>query len=158
MNFLMNLSPQSLRSIRRIKLRFGELHFLCWRLDGYDEQWKALITFIKGNLNLPTLLVAVVLEVSSICSRTEDEAENRYVYDVYCEMTAALVVLRGLLCDLHLLFGWFWDLEAFFERQVMGEGYDSTRGNKYSKRKARARPRGGKAPPWHREELGVFES
>lgn len=153
MNFLMNLSPQSLRSMRRIQFRFRERHVRHWKLDGYDEQWKSLITFIKGNLNLSTLLVTVHLEVFELCLWTDEEAENRYVYDLYCEMTAALVVLRGLLCDLHLVFGWFWELEDFFEKQVMGEGYDSSRGNKYSKERGRLRSRGWKAPSWHREVL-----
>ena len=133
-SFLGRLPPVALKFIRRIQFRFSEGQVMRWKRNRLIQQWQVLIAFIQQNLNVPNLLIVVNLEaIRDMCLWNEDEdAGNRSVYDLYFELAAALCSLTGL-CDLHFVLGWFTDLEPVLERKVMGEAYDSTKGNKYSK-------------------------
>jgi len=133
-SFLSRLPAGALTFIRRIQFRFSQEQVQRWYIDGLRDHWNRLVAFVQRNLHLSNLLIVVNLQaVYDICLwHDSDEDEVRFVYEIYCQITGALCALHGL-CDLHFLLGWFTDLEPILERQVMGEAYDSSQGNRYSK-------------------------
>ncbi|MCJ1249496.1 Endonuclease III-like protein 1 [Trapelia coarctata] len=161
--FLSRLPPGALKFIRRIQFRFSERQVRGWKRNGLTQQWNSLVAFIQQNLNLSNLLIVVNLQaVADIClwNDEDEDAGNRFVYDVYFQLANGLCSLPGL-CDLHFVLGWFADLEPVLEKKVMGEAYDSMKGNKTPKVpssatcsdclkfSSRARCRACRIPSWH---------
>ena len=138
LNFLSHLNPNAITSIRRIRVIFDDSSILIWPYE-IKDQWRRLLRFIKEHLIVTNLcLIVRMKETDERCLHPESEQHQRYIYHVYHEIIQELSVLQGLQ-DLHLEFSWFRDLEASFERSIMGSRYNSQKGNKYSKEAATIR-------------------
>ena len=130
--FLSCICPQVLRSICCIHFMFIDEHIESWK-NRTRDQWQISMEFVSQNFDIINLCLIVNTEANyDLCLWCKDEADNRYVYDAYCEIVQQLLVLYSLR-DLHLEFPWFCGLKNILEYQIIGEHYNSRKGNKYTK-------------------------
>ncbi|MCJ1324920.1 hypothetical protein MMC10_001582 [Thelotrema lepadinum] len=142
------MNPRALKLLRQVRFTFRERDIQSWRgwkrylgvehsswNRGFNiVQWKSLIAFMKENLEIPKLCLMIkTIRDTKDRLRRDREYEHREAYNAHCEIVWELTALQGLR-DLHLDFPWFPVLEVPFERSVMGQDYNSQKGNRYSKK------------------------
>lgn len=132
--------------IRRIRFVFSDKQIKFWKKERHKFQ--TLLQFVARHFNVANLCVVINTEANwDLCLWREEEEDNRFVYDAYCEIAQDLAILHGLQ-DLHLEFSWYRGLEVVLERQVMGSAYDSLQGKKFAKADKKSWGHWD-LPPWH---------
>jgi hypothetical protein len=121
-SFFRHLPSRSLRLIRRVEYQFSEDEVECWQGSHYGPKWRDLITYLKNNLDLPSLSIIVSFDTWELATDNEHEEINRSIYDIYRQVTKALRMLDGA-CSVRFALCTFIALEPLMENAVMGEGY-----------------------------------
>ncbi|PSS10877.1 hypothetical protein M430DRAFT_180225 [Amorphotheca resinae ATCC 22711] len=120
-SFLSRLPKGALSYIRRVQFQISEDEVVHWDEWDYSRKWDRLITFVKDNLELSRLSIVIILETWDLGLFRESE-QNRFIYDVYCQVTRTSRMIRGVY-DIRFELGWFIGLEPLMAKAVMGEKY-----------------------------------
>ncbi|CAH0052419.1 unnamed protein product [Clonostachys solani] len=133
LKMLRSLDPASLKLFRRIRFRFEAGQIFKWRT--YKQSWTDLISFIGQNFDTPRLFIVFDTNVDSQSCRERhhDQTIMNTVYDGYVFFMQEMKAHITVLLDFHVTLGVFHYLERIFEKHILGQEYDSHRGNQYSK-------------------------
>jgi len=119
--FLQNIPAAALLCIRSLHLRVLESQVCDWKENNYLQDWKALVQFIKENLQISRLSLTVDSEeIWDNLKWAYEQETNKYYYDAMVELADALTELRGLH-DMWFKMGWFRELEKVFAHRIMGD-------------------------------------
>lgn len=118
-SFLEVLNETQLARIRRIEIHFWDTELQGWSEDGEIQMsWHRLVSIMRMKLDLCRLELRINL------ANCNDPVDREYVVIRTEEVLAPLKQLTGLR-KLFIYLGYFSELEAKAEKEVMGPGYDS---------------------------------
>lgn len=105
--------------VRRIQLRFSENEIQEWNHNGYRQKLNNLMIFIKTHCSLTRLSVGVIVESYDLGCMVANDDETRFIYDVCCDITRALKILKELK-DVQFELGWFLEMEPLMRKAILG--------------------------------------
>src|SRR3569833_1276093 len=160
--FLKKLPPAALGFIRRFTICFLQEHFEEWKSDEkkHGQQFKRLIEFIRDGMDVSRLHLTVDLRSigEEAMWNDEDQEENRYIYDVYLDITNMLCMLRGLKgLEVDVEYG-KGGMKLWMTREVLGDRYDSMGLPEPVPPTEEEKIDVFNFPPWHRLDLRVPDS
>ncbi|KAH6678137.1 hypothetical protein B0J14DRAFT_316038 [Halenospora varia] len=120
--FLNDIPRTSLKQIRQVEFSFLVGPPVTMKACFTAKSWRRLMRFIKIHFNIPRLSFRITIDAYDTClwNDEENEEENRYVYDMYCDIVRGLRILDGLE-DVRFELDWLTDLAPFLEWEVLGE-------------------------------------